>query len=138
MCRVLEVNLSGYYKWLNKEKENRDPHQELDQQITKSFGKSQCNYGSPPVAQELATGRVKVSKSTVAQRGMEVLEIKAERKRKHVRTTDSRRDQLIASNILDRDFSGPKPAQNRLGTSLTSEFEGNGIISVLLLTWPIL
>jgi transposase InsO family protein len=110
MCKVLGVSRSGYYNWLNQEKENMNPYQELDQQIIESFGKSRSNYGSPRVAQDLAKAGVIVSKSTVARR-MQVLEIKAKRQLKYIVTTDSKHNEPIAPNILDRDFSASKPAQ---------------------------
>lgn len=109
MCKVLQVSRSGYYKWLHKEKENMNPHQRLDQHIIKSFDKSRRNYGSPRIAQDLAKEGVEVSKSTVARR-MQALNLKAKRQRKYVLTTDSKHDQPIAPNILDRDFSASKSA----------------------------
>lgn len=84
-------------------------YQVLDQHIIESFNKSRSNYGSPRVAQDLSKAGLDVSKSTVARR-MQALKLKARGQRKYVLTTDSKHDQAIAPNILNRNFSASKPA----------------------------
>lgn len=110
MCKVLVVSRSGYYKWLKRHQQEANVHQSLDFKIEQSFERSRENYGSPRIAQDLKQLGHIVSKSTIARR-MKVLKIKARRKRKYVQTTNSKHDQPIAANVLDRDFKAKRPAQ---------------------------
>lgn len=109
MCKVLTVSRSGYYKWLKRHQQEANAHQDLDFKIERCFKQSRNNYGSPRIAQDLEKAGYMVSKSTVARR-MKVLKMKARRKRKYIQTTDSKHDQPIAPNVLDRDFSAEHPA----------------------------
>jgi putative transposase len=110
MCNVLGVSRSGYYRWLRNRQKELDFHKDLDKKIEYSFEQSRSNYGSPRIAQDLAKSGYMVSKSTVARR-MKVLKIKAKRRKKYIYTTDSKHDEPIAPNILDRDFKAKQPAQ---------------------------
>ena len=110
MCKVLGVSRSGYYRWLKNAQKELVFYKDLDQKIEYSFEQSRSNYGSPRIAQDLAKSGCIVSKSTVARR-IKVLKIRARRRRKYVVTTDSKHDQPVATNILNRDFKAKKLAQ---------------------------
>ena len=110
MCQVLGVSRSGYYRWLKNDPGKKNIYQDIDQKIARSFERSRCNYGSPRIAQDLVKSGLYISKSTVARR-MKVLKIRARHRRKYVFTTDSKHDQPIAENILNRDFKTKQLAQ---------------------------
>lgn len=78
--------------------------------LTSAFQASGNNYGSRRLsaalkAQDLPAGRYRVRR-LMAQHGL-----KARWKRKFIHTTDSKHDQPIAANILDRQFSPSRPDQ---------------------------
>lgn len=108
MCSVLEVSRSGYYAWRKRraqpKSESRQRREELVQRIRAAHGESRGIYGSPRVHAELKAQGRQVSLNTVAkymrQEGI------ASRIRRHFRivTTDSKHDQPIAPNVLDRQF----------------------------------
>ncbi|SHN92735.1 Mobile element protein [Bathymodiolus heckerae thiotrophic gill symbiont] len=54
MCRVLNVNRSGFYRWLEKPKSNREKENErLAGLIKQSWLESGCVYGSPRIHADL-------------------------------------------------------------------------------------
>ena len=110
MCKVLEVSKSAYYSWL-KSANRPDPYKKLDKEILVSYKQSRSNYGSPRVAQDLALKGIIISRSTVARR-MKKLGIEAKRQKKYRPcTTDSRHEQKVAPNLLNRDFQAKKVAE---------------------------
>lgn len=114
MCEVLEVSRSGYYRWLKNSSFDEDRHADLDAKIVTSYEKSRGSYGSPRITVDLMQERKlterKVSQSTVARR-MKVLKISAKRKRKYVITTQSKHNEPIAANLLNREFSAEEPGR---------------------------
>lgn len=109
MSSVLGVSRSGYYKWLKRGAPSKHVEDELDISIKASFERSRQTYGSPRIAQDLANEGIKSSKSTVARR-MQVLKISPKRPKRWVRTTQSKHDNPVAENLLDRDFEAARPA----------------------------
>ncbi len=108
MCEVLGVSRSGYYRW-RKHGQDQKQHDELNQQIQEIFDASGQTYGSPRITQALHQRQVSVSESTVARR-MNALNIKVKAAKRYVVTTQSKHDEPVAPNLLDRDFSAPAPA----------------------------
>jgi len=109
MCELFSVSRSGYYHWLNKREQYQQVHAELDDKIRHSFEQSKGNYGSPRIAIELQRSAGKsISRSTIARR-MKVLKIRVKRRKRYVITTQSKHDQPIAPNLLNRDFFAPVP-----------------------------
>lgn len=109
MCKVLGVSRSGYYAWRKRELHGTPRNEELDQQIKEIFDRSDQTYGSPRIAQALEQKQIKVSKSTVARR-MNALRIRVKTPRKYIVTTQSKHDEPIAPNRLDRNFDAEAPA----------------------------
>lgn len=109
-CEVLQVSRSGYYAW-----RHRRPgpalirRRKLIEQIRVVHEQSRRVYGSPRVHQALEQQGQAVCRNTVA-RLMRQQAIRARSKRKFVpRTTDSVHEQLIAENVLDRQFNALSP-----------------------------
>lgn len=68
MCRVLEVAKSGYYKWVDKPKSNRQlENEELLEKIKFFFKESFETYGSPRITVDLNEAGYSVSENRVAR-----------------------------------------------------------------------
>lgn len=109
-CQVLEVSRSGYYAWGARVPSARAQRkEELAKKVKAAHEQSRQVYGSPRIYQVLKAQGESVCENTVA-RVMADERIAAKTKRKFVpRTTDSRHDQPVARNILDRQFQADLP-----------------------------
>jgi putative transposase len=105
MCRHLRVSTSGYYAWQRRPECDR---QRRDEQLTllvrSVHAESRQTYGSPRVYQELKRRGQRVGRKRVA-RLMRQESLQGLRKRRFVRTTDSKHKMPVAGNIVARDFS---------------------------------
>jgi putative transposase len=112
VCDVLEVSRSGYYAWLNRPQSKRSRRrQELAWKIQTVYQENRRVYGSPRVFEALRARGERVCENTVADI-MKEREIRAKTKKKFVPvTTDSRHDQPVADNILNREFTSEMPNQ---------------------------
>lgn len=115
LCRVMEVQRSGFYAWLRRAPSvRRCRDAELAIQIGTAFKEGRGTYGSPRVHAELAAAGVHTSRRRI-ERLMRKDGLCALRKRRCTRTTDSRHRLPIAPNLLLRDFT--VPAKNRVWTT---------------------
>lgn len=104
LCEVLGVSRSGYYAWVKRppsQQAKRDAH--LAVEITASHRRSRATYGSPRIHADLKARGLRVGKKRV-ERLMREEGLEVRRKRRFRSTTDSRHDQPIALNVLDRRF----------------------------------
>ena len=101
MCKVLKVSRSGYYAWESREPSLRQrDNEELLRRIREVHIQSRRLYGSPRIAAELRKQGVRCGKNRVA-RIMREHSIWGEvKKRRFRRTTDSRHNYALASNLL--------------------------------------
>jgi len=106
ICRVLGVTRSGFYAWMRRKPSARQLRREdLAKKIIAAHQANPRVYGSPRIHRELVAGGEKVCRHTVA-RIMSQRRIRARIRRKYVpRTTDSRHQQAVARNVLDRQFN---------------------------------
>lgn len=109
MCKTFGVSRSGYYRWRKYRLIGESKHEKLDQQIKEIFAKSEQTYGSPRIAKVLKQKQLEVSKSTVARR-MNALKIRVKAPKKYITTTQSKHNEPVAPNRLDRDFGTSIPA----------------------------
>jgi transposase InsO family protein len=109
MCQVFGVSRSGYYRWRKHRATGVRKYVQLDEQIRHVFTKSGRTYGSPRIAQSLQEAQIVVSKSTVARR-MNKLKIRVKAPKKYIPTTQSKHDEPVAPNLLQREFYATKPA----------------------------
>jgi transposase InsO family protein len=109
-CEVLEVSRAGYYAWLNRPASERaGRREELAVKIKLVHEENRKVYGSPRVCRVLQAQGESVCENTVADI-MKERQIRAKTKKKFVpKTTDSRHQQPIAANVLDRQFDAPLP-----------------------------
>jgi putative transposase len=101
MCKVLKISRSGYYSWESRQPSLRQRgNEELLRQIREVHTRSRRLYGSPRITAELKKQGVRCGKNRVA-RIMKEHSIWADvKKRRFRRTTDSRHDYALASNLL--------------------------------------
>jgi putative transposase len=111
-CDVLEVSRSGYFAWQKRLPSARARRrEELAAKVQAVHQQNRQVYGSPRVYEALRAQGESVCENTVADI-MKERRIRAKSKRKFVpRTTDSRHDQPVADNLLDRQFDAPLPDQ---------------------------
>ncbi|MGQ0641249.1 MAG: IS3 family transposase, partial [Gemmatimonadaceae bacterium] len=105
MCRVLEVSKAGYYAWrarplCDRVKEDRILHQRIRQIQQEVKGR----YGSPRVRMELKALGIPCSRKRVA-RLMREHGLQAKRPHRYRVTTQSKHQQPVAPNVLNRRFS---------------------------------
>ena len=109
MCQQLGVSRSGYYAWKERpESKRHKADRALVEVVTAVHQESRSTYGSPRVHAELRARGQRVSRKRVA-RLMRQQDIAARKKRRFVRTTDSRHNQPVAPNLLERNISPGQP-----------------------------
>lgn len=115
MCKVLEVNRTSYYDWLNSKPSARAiMNQQLSSRIKEIFTDSRSTYGTRRIRTLLLREGIRVSRRRVGKL-MKQMNICCKTKRKFKHTTDSNHKLPIAENILDRDFTATKPNQKFVG-----------------------
>lgn len=108
MCKVLEVNKGGYYKWLDRKPSQRAMYQHyLTTEIKQIYEQSKRRYGSPRIAKELKMRGFKASEVLVAKL-MRNNEIRSIIRKKYVVTTDSKHKYPVVENKLNRQFEVEK------------------------------
>jgi len=112
MCRVLEVQRSGYYAWRKRKPSTREQaNQTLLGLIKAEHAKSRKTYGSPRLHVVLQRQGVKCGRNRVA-RLMRLNGIVARKKRRYYpRTTQCQAGVIPAPNRLNQDFSAAGPNQ---------------------------
>jgi transposase InsO family protein len=109
MCRVLEVSVSGYYRWRSRARSKRAQENErLLSMIQALHKESRQNYGSPKVYRRLRQQGETCNHKRV-ERLMREHAIKAKRVKKFKVTADSRHNEPVAENVLDRGFRVNEP-----------------------------
>jgi transposase InsO family protein len=115
MCRVLGVTRSGYYAYRRRpQPKHAQRDEELAVAVADAFSDGRGSYGAPRVLRHLRRGGTQISKRRVA-RLMRELNLRATAPRQYVITTDSRHDEPIAPNVLNRDFRAEEPDRKWAG-----------------------
>jgi transposase InsO family protein len=111
LCDVLEVSPAGYYAWRSRPESRRSTaNRQLVNDIKRVHRDAYGRYGSPRIHIELKAQGRGVSRGRI-ERLMRRHGIRAIMARpRWVRTTDSRHEFPIASNLLDRNFVAPAPS----------------------------
>ena len=107
----MQISRSAWCEWNRREperEEKRQARERLSEEIRKIHEESGRVYGSPRILQALKGNGVECAKHQV-ERTMREEGIRAETKRKKIRTTDSRHGYSIVPNILNRNFESPEP-----------------------------
>lgn len=125
LCSVLGVSRSGYYAWIARPRAARaQADQQLVVEILAAHRRSRATYGSPRVHSELRSRGTRVGRKRI-ERLMREHGIRARRKRRFRRTTDSKHAYPIAPNVLGRRFA-VKSANAVWVTDVTSIWTGEG------------
>ena len=112
MCRVLGVSRSGYYAWATRSPSAATTRREelVDAVRAIHAEPREDAYGSPRVTRDLHARGIAGCENTVAK-VMKQAGVRAEAKRRCVRTTDSRHRLAVSENVLAREFRASKPNQ---------------------------
>lgn len=111
MCKELGVTRAGYYAWRKRKPSQRKRDDEvLKKAIRASHEQSRGTYGSPRVLDDLLEQGFKVGlrrvKRLMCEDGLTGTPLKP-----YKQTTDSKHNDAVADNILDRDFTPEAPNQ---------------------------
>jgi putative transposase len=125
MCARLGVSRSGFYDWRRRGPSARAQSDARLARDVAAIHRVTCGrYGSPRVHAELRARGQRVGRKRVA-RLMRAQGLAARRRRRFVRTTDSRHADPIAPNVVARDFTATAP--NRVWvTDITYIATGEG------------
>ena len=105
MCRVLEISRSSYNNWQSGRSTKREKRtKSMQTQIQNIYFRHRQRYGSPRIAAEMKSMGLSVSTQTVAKY-MKSMGLKSKRSKKYVVTTDSRHNNHVFENVLDRRFN---------------------------------
>lgn len=137
MSEILEINRSGYYRWVKEGMRSckEIPENELLTRIREVFNESKQRYGSPRITAELRAKGMKVSKNRVA-RIMKKHGIKSKIKRRFKITTNSKHKLPVAENLVDMKFN-PESANSLWASDITyiRTLEGWLYLAVVLDLW---
>jgi putative transposase len=108
LCRVLQVARSAFYAWMAAPDRKRRSEAALRVQIHSIYKASRSTYGSPRIAAALRNDGVVVNHKKV-ERIMRAEGLQGVPRKRFRRTTNSNHANVIARNILDRDFKVSAP-----------------------------
>jgi putative transposase len=109
MAKVLGVSKSGYYSWLNRPECKRlIENRKLLSLIKDIHRNSKRRYGSPKIHEALLGMGIKCGKNRII-RIMRENNIRSITKKKFKITTDSKHNNPVFKNILNRQFKVEKP-----------------------------
>ena len=109
MCEVLDVNRSGYYAYKKAPLSMRQTEDErLTALIINSFNESRQNYGTERIQNDLRGLGEKISRRRIG-RLMKQARLVCKTIKKFKATTNSKHDESISPNLLNRNFKVDKP-----------------------------
>lgn len=119
LCQLLEVSESGYYAWRKRQpahQQREQADQILVEEVETVFEQSRQTYGSPRVHAALRARGVSCSRRRVARLMRQQGLVSCwRRKKRKVITTDSKHNQPVAPNRLNRDFTATAANQKWVG-----------------------
>jgi putative transposase len=111
----MKVSRSGYYEWLNRPISGRTlENQQLTKAITEVFLQNRNVYGTRRIANILAKNEIMISRKRIG-RLMTSAGLYCKTKRRFRVTTDSKHDQPISPNLLQRQFDVIQPDKYWVG-----------------------
>ncbi|NOQ32401.1 MAG: IS3 family transposase [Helicobacteraceae bacterium] len=115
MCKVIKVDKSSYYHWIQAGSIIKKVDIELNELIKSIFIQGRNTYGTRRIHDKLLElyGLI-VSRQRIASI-MKDLNLKVKMKRRYKNTTDSNHNLPIAPNILNRDFYASNPDEKYVG-----------------------
>jgi transposase InsO family protein len=125
MCKVIKVNRSGYYHWINAGCVIKKVDIELNNLIASIFIQGRNNYGTRRIQSKLVELYGLIISRRRVSRLMKDLNLKVKMKRRYKNTTDSNHNLPIAPNVLNRDFYASNPDEKYVG-DITYIYTGEG------------
>ena len=120
LCRCLRVTRSGFYAWSRRGLSARAQRDLVLRTKLRAFhAASHDRYGRPRLWKDLKEDGEAISEKRV-RRLMREEGLQGRVPRRFKQTTDSKHDDPIAANLLDRDFTAAAPNQRWVGD--TTEF----------------
>jgi len=115
MCRMLEVSPTAYYDWCGRPKTSREKANELLTPLIKEvFEAQRYGCGTRTIKKALARQGHRVSRRRIG-RLMRAEGLTCKTKKKFKATTNSKHDNPVAPNRLNREFTADKPNQKWVG-----------------------
>lgn len=109
MAKILDVSKSGYYEWLKQPISKREIEDfKLLSEIKEIHKKSRLNYGSPRIFKALKSKGIICGKNKVIKL-MKENNIRSKVRKKFKPTTNSKHNNPVFENILDRNFTVKEP-----------------------------
>jgi len=111
LCKVLGGSRSSFYDWRERPLSERAQRREvIKAAVAESYEESERVYGHRKIHRDVVAMGYVCCKETV-RRVMLELELRAQKKKKFVVTTDSDHADPVAPNLLARDFTATEPNQ---------------------------
>jgi putative transposase len=117
LCRILDVSVSGYYRWRSRQ-QRRQPtvRQHANAQLSQAIGilhnRSHATYGSPRIHAQLRAEGWVCSKQRVERlMRQQGLQGKSKRQRRRPVTTLSQHTLPVVRNLLNQEFCATRPNQ---------------------------
>jgi transposase InsO family protein len=111
----MKVSSSGYYEWLNRNLSNRAiENQQLTKSIKEVFVSNRNVYGTRRIAKILAKNEIIISRKRIG-RLMAAAGLVCKTRRKFKVTTDSKHNNPISPNLLERQFDVSAPDKYWVG-----------------------
>ncbi len=111
MCHVLKISMSGFYHWRNRKPSARTlQNDRLKKRILELFTEHNGMVGSPMITADLHDDPefCDVGENRVAGL-MRKMDLKCKTLKKYVVTTDSKHNESVAANLLNREFDVKMP-----------------------------
>jgi len=130
MAKVLDVSESGYYKWFSRIRsdimtERKQEELELTGEICGIFRRSRGSYGIRKITAKVNCSSDRKINHKRVERIMRKHGLFSRGSAKFKCTTDSKHDNIIADNLLGRDFTASEPSEKMLSdTTVISTKEG--------------
>jgi len=115
MCQMLEVSPTAYYDWCGRPKTSREQANELLTTLIKEvFDSQRYGCGTRTIKKVLTRQGYRVSRRRIG-RLMKAEGLFCKTKKKFKATTNSKHDNPVAPNRLNREFTANKPNQKWVG-----------------------
>ena len=109
LCRVMEVSVSGYYKWLKRKPSKREMEDNrLEINIKAAHQRGRGTYGTLRIKDELAGEGIEAGRDRI-RRLRKKLGLTSKNKKKYKATTDSNHKMPVAANLLGQKFEASEP-----------------------------
>ena len=137
MAKVLNVFISGYYKWMSRI--NMPPNEreleniKLLEEIKEIYYRYRGVFGSRKITAIINAGREKKINHKRVERLMRENGFFSRTHKKYRITTDSKHDYMIADNLLNRNFETTAPGQKMVSdTTVVETGEGDLYAAAIL------